>query len=260
MFTLRVRPSSLGFLALAFGASACTEDVRWRNVDNVNDGSIVSYPTGTVPSPSEGSPCASIGQTSACDLEKVKTKDFVICGVGEQLCRADGTWSKCKSTENTDAATYVGESVTLSARGENDVSKTKCDSADAPWGYAPEQSRSYIFQASCAASRAPLWTVYRWLSRTPDKTSLLFDARAADTESGLAGAPFRTLATSSGEPVSEWAVSLSDPGIINVAESLGAAGHKRFLEVRVTLRASASSCSTPTLVHWRQSYTCKDSE
>ncbi len=122
-----------------------------------------------------------------------------------------------------------------------------------------------VYAASCADGTKPVWRFFDWQTITPSDSKIELYAQTATTATGFATLPIAPaavsvtgvvkLATVSGAPVTVWTGA-------DVGAALVAVGLKSQQYVKITARFSPNSALTaaPTLVNWRQNYSCVPAE
>jgi hypothetical protein len=130
------------------------------------------------------------------------------------------------------------------------------------------------YEGVCGVGEIPVWTNFYWQSITPAGTSIDFHAATADTPAGFPATPpmppvapnSRLIATASGAsvlpapaPPPNWATSAQtvDTHLRTDAPPPNTAS-KRWLRVYMTFKPTGSLA--PTLLGWRQQYSCVPSE
>ncbi len=122
-----------------------------------------------------------------------------------------------------------------------------------------------VYAASCADGTKPVWRFFDWQTITPSDSKIELYAQTATTATSFATLPIAPaavlvtgvvkLATVSGAPVTVWTGA-------DVGAALVAVGLKSQQYVKITARFSPNSALTaaPTLVNWRQNYSCVPAE
>jgi hypothetical protein len=110
-------------------------------------------------------------------------------------------------------------------------------------------TRDYV--GSCPSDTLPVWRFFDWQTITPSDSKIVFSVQTSDTAAGLASAPSVVIGTASGAPTVGWVGA-------NVDDALHAAGlaSEQYLRVTMSLYAASDRFSAPTLLDWRQSYSC----
>jgi len=121
-----------------------------------------------------------------------------------------------------------------------------------PPKYAPVTvSRDYT--ASCPIGSRPTWHFFDWKTETPSDSNIVFTVQTGDTTAEVTAMPALPLATVSGAPITTWTGA-------DVATVLAAASppvpNGLILRVNITLNPSTDKYQAPTLVDWRQAFTC----
>jgi len=107
-----------------------------------------------------------------------------------------------------------------------------------------------VFEGVCTPGETAVWHFFDFETHTPGDSSLLMEARTADTEDGLASAPTVKLADVTGADITNWTGVDVDPKLASIGD------HSRlYLEVTV-LATPASDGTASVLEHYRQAYDC----
>ncbi|MBL8717682.1 MAG: hypothetical protein JNL79_16985 [Myxococcales bacterium] len=122
--------------------------------------------------------------------------------------------------------------------------------------YAPVTvSREYV--ATCPAGSRPIWHFFDWKTVTPGDSSISFSVRTGDTAAATNAMSPLLLATVSGPPITTW--TGADVAALFAAQTPKVQNGLR-LKVDITLTPTSGGTTAPTLVDWRQSYTCVATE
>ncbi|MBL8722373.1 MAG: hypothetical protein JNL79_40705 [Myxococcales bacterium] len=122
--------------------------------------------------------------------------------------------------------------------------------------YAPVTvSREYV--ATCPKGSRPTWHYFDWKSVTPGDSKISFKVRTGETAAAVAAMTPLALATVSGPPITSWVGA--DVATLFAAQTPKVAHGARLL-VDITLTPTTGGTTAPTLVDWRQSYTCVPTE
>lgn len=130
-----------------------------------------------------------------------------------------------------------------------------------PVTYDQPGSFTRDFEGVCPPGKKPVWRLFEWQALAPSDTKIEFRARTADTLADLSAAPQASLADFLGPqtpapPLPWWGADVES----KLAQLVPARTSKRFLRVTMTLRPSTDQKATPTLVAWRQAYSCDANE
>ncbi|MBL8717174.1 MAG: hypothetical protein JNL79_14405 [Myxococcales bacterium] len=116
-------------------------------------------------------------------------------------------------------------------------------------------SREYV--ATCPLGHRPTWHYFDWKTITPGDSKIGFRVRTGDTAAAAAAMTSLPLATAFGAPITSWAGA--DVATLFAAQTPKVA-HGARLVVEITLTPTTGGTAAPTLVDWRQSYSCVPAE
>lgn len=118
-----------------------------------------------------------------------------------------------------------------------------------------------IYEAVCPYATSPRWGLLAWETTTPGDSSIVWQARVADTEAALATQPFTELGTARSAPFDTQSCPLTSASSqcpVDVTEAFwGEDGQRHqpsFLELQVDLQVSGSDA--PILHDWKITYSC----
>ena len=117
-------------------------------------------------------------------------------------------------------------------------------------------SRDYT--AVCAAGFRPKWHFFDWKTVTPGDSSVSFTIQTGDTAPAVMAMPAVALATVTGPPGLTW--KGKDVAAVLAAEAPPIRGDYLRLRVNMTLTPTSDGKLAPTLLEWRQAYTCVPTE
>ncbi|HEX7668352.1 MAG TPA: hypothetical protein VF395_02155, partial [Polyangiaceae bacterium] len=114
-------------------------------------------------------------------------------------------------------------------------------------------TRDYF--GDCPAQTSPVWRFFDWQTVTPSDTKIVFTAQTATTAAGLAAATSVPLGVAAGPTTAGWVGE-------NVEDALerGTEVSQLYLRITMSMQPSTDHVSTPTIVKWRQSYSCVPSQ
>ncbi len=115
-------------------------------------------------------------------------------------------------------------------------------------------SRDYV--ATCPAGSRPIWHFFDWKTITPGDSSIAFSVQTGDNAAAVAAMTPRALATVTGAPITTWTGS----DVAVVLDAAPKVNHGTQLRVNITLTPTSTGTTAPTLVDWRQSYSCVATE
>lgn len=124
-----------------------------------------------------------------------------------------------------------------------------------PTYYPVTVSREYV--ATCPAGSRPIWHFFDWKTITPGDSSISFSVRTGDTTAAVTAMSPLLLATVTGPPITTW--TGADVAALFAAQT-PKVQHGLRLKVDITLTPTTGGTTAPTLVDWRQSYTCVATE
>ncbi|HZF47668.1 MAG TPA: hypothetical protein VE093_03400 [Polyangiaceae bacterium] len=124
---------------------------------------------------------------------------------------------------------------------------------------------STTYQGVCPAGTRLQWSYLTWDAKTAGDSNVVFEARSATTQAGLANVAFTSLGTAKALPLpntEKCSVAGPAPCPISVFNALGGepGASNEFLELRITLNPSANKTSLPVLNSWQVAYSCPPSE
>ncbi|HVW29133.1 MAG TPA: PA14 domain-containing protein [Polyangiaceae bacterium] len=107
------------------------------------------------------------------------------------------------------------------------------------------------YTGDCPPDTAPVWRFFDWQTITPGDSKIDFSVQTSDTESGLASAPSVDIGEASGAPTTGWVgadvgLALSNANLTSL----------QYLRVTMKLDAASDGTTAPTLLDWRQAYSC----
>ncbi|MEM9694381.1 MAG: lectin-like protein, partial [Myxococcota bacterium] len=123
-------------------------------------------------------------------------------------------------------------------------------------GFTPS-TFTEVYEATCPEGQGPQWGFFTYTSTAPAGSSIVFEARGAQTQVDLAAATYQPVATSQSTPVDTTNCALTGPAPtcpVNLFTTLTDVNDEPFLELRATLNPDQRF--TPTLSNWQITYTC----
>lgn len=137
---------------------------------------------------------------------------------------------------------------------------TSCISPDyvppGPPPYGPTTvNRDYA--ANCPVGTKAEWHFFDWKTITPGDSSIVFTVQTGDTVAAMSAMTPLPVATVTGAPVTSWTGK-------DIAALFSAAmpkiAHGKLLRMNITLNPTGDGTQAPTLVDWRQAFTCVATE
>jgi len=132
-----------------------------------------------------------------------------------------------------------------------------------PGAYEPATYKT-TYQATCPAGTKVQWGYLAYSTTTPGNSNVIFAARTATTQAGLASATFSTLATAQSSPIDAQVCLMSGPSPCpaDVYTKLGGlpAARQEFLEFSVTMNPTTDKAAAPVVTGWDLTYSCPSSE
>lgn len=126
-----------------------------------------------------------------------------------------------------------------------------------PVGVDNEEVVTEVYTATCPDAMSPRWDELGWQAETPGGSRVLWRARAAKTEAGLAAESFEDIGSAHGGTPNTQNCPINGSCAIDIADELWGSGvinHPPVLEIEATVIASGTDL--PTLHEWKVSYTC----
>ncbi len=110
-------------------------------------------------------------------------------------------------------------------------------------------TRDYV--GDCPPDTSAVWRFFDWQTITPGDSKIVFSAQTASSASALASAQSVQFATAQGAATMGWVgedvgQALSDASIRS----------QNYLRITMNLTASSDGTAAPTLLDWRQAYSC----
>lgn len=121
---------------------------------------------------------------------------------------------------------------------------------------------SQQYQGKCPSGTFPQWGFFTYDTATPADSSVVFSVRAATTQSGLATATPKTLATAKSTPTDTQKCAKSGPTgcPIDLYTLLGSSARMPFLQIDLSVNPTSSKAQTATVNNWEVTYSCPPSE
>jgi hypothetical protein len=125
--------------------------------------------------------------------------------------------------------------------------------------------KNLVYQALCPVGTRPQWGYFTWNTTTPLDSNVLWDARIATTNAGLASASYVNLGNAKKTPTPDTQIcSMTGPSPcpINLFTTFGGTptAHSEFLEVRMTINPSSDKSTGATVNNWQITYSCPPSQ
>ncbi|MCB9580473.1 MAG: VWA domain-containing protein, partial [Polyangiaceae bacterium] len=120
-----------------------------------------------------------------------------------------------------------------------------------------------IYEANCPVGTKPQWGYFAYDSTDPGDSNIVFRARTADLQTGLASATFVPLVTAQSAPTDTQVCPMSGPSPcpVDLYIKMGTPDAKRrWLELEVTLNPTSNKLNSPTLNDWNITYSCPPGE
>jgi hypothetical protein len=110
-------------------------------------------------------------------------------------------------------------------------------------------TRDYV--GDCPPDTSAVWRFFDWQTITPGDSKIVFSAQTAGSASALASAQAVQFGTASGAATMGWVGE-------DVGQALSDASvrSQKYLRITMNLTASTDGTAAPTLLDWRQAYSC----
>ena len=130
-----------------------------------------------------------------------------------------------------------------------------------PGGYDPA-TFTYKYEAVCPQGTTVQWGFLAYDTLTAADTNVVFKARTATTQAGLAAATYKNLATAKASPDTQVCpMSGPAPCPLSFFDKLGAGDARQsHLELSITLNPASNKSAAAIVKSWDLSYSCPDSE
>lgn len=135
--------------------------------------------------------------------------------------------------------------------------------AACPPAYDPVTFKEVYAPPACPQGQQIQWGFFAYDTTTPGDSNVLFQARTATTQAGLASAPLVTLGTAKATPNTQvCAMGGPAPCPIDIFNALGGLPEARypFLELVYTINPTSDQSNTATVHNWEITYSCPDAE
>jgi hypothetical protein len=134
-----------------------------------------------------------------------------------------------------------------------------CPSAQ-PTCQATNNTQTYT--NNCPPGTKVQWGFLGWNTTTPTNTSVIFEARTADTAAGLASATYRLLGTAKTSPTDTHLCPIGSSCQIDLFKQFNGPpdAMRDYLELSVTLKQNLSAGQSSTVNNWQLTYSCPPAE
>jgi hypothetical protein len=131
-----------------------------------------------------------------------------------------------------------------------------------PGAYEPS-TYTHVYQAKCPAGTRVQWGFLAYDTVTPGNSSVIFSARTATTNAGLAAASYTSLATAQVAPTDTQICSMAGPSPcpVDLYTKLNLpAAQQEFLQLSIAMNPTSDKASAPVVKSWDLTYSCPPSE
>lgn len=134
-----------------------------------------------------------------------------------------------------------------------------CPSAQ-PMCQATNNTQTYT--NNCPPGTKVQWGFLGWDTTTPAGTSVIFEARTADTAAGLASATYHMVGTAKPSPTDSHLCPIGSSCSIDLFNNLNGApdAMRDYLELSVTLQQNLSAGVSSAVHNWQLTYSCPPAE